>query len=308
MIKEKLFENGYLVFLISTISCLLWGSAFPSLKISYQLLEISNTYYAYKLLFAGYRFFIASIFIFLFLFLNKESLKLNSSETKNLMFLGLLQTSFQYFFFYIGLSNSTGIKGSIIGATGTFFAVILSHFYYHNDKLSLNKVIGLIIGFCGVLLINLSKGHLDFNITITGEIFLVLAALFSSVSSIFAKNLSKSINPVKITAYQMFFGSIVLLLLSSFEVGLFSLNFSKTTILLLLYLSFLSATAFTLWYQLLKHNSVSTISIYKFQIPIFGTILSSLFLKSEGMSFNVLISLLFVSLGIIFVNRQKKTN
>jgi len=308
MRREELFKNGYFVFFMSTISCFLWGSAFPSLKISYKLLEISNSYYANKLLFAGYRFFIASIFIFIFLLFNRENLRINNTEAKNLIYLGLLQTSFQYFFFYIGLSNSTGIKGSIIGATGTFFAVILSHFYYHNDKLSLNKIIGLIIGFCGVLLINLSKGNLDLSITLTGEIFLVLAALFSSLSSIIAKNLSGAINPIKVTAYQMFFGSIVLLIFSSFKVGLFSLNFTKTTILLLLYLSFLSATAFALWYQLLKHNPVSKISIYKFQIPIFGTILSALFLKSESISFNVVISLIFVSLGIIFVNRQKKIN
>ena len=60
--------------------------------------------------------------------------------------LGLTQTSLQYLFFYLGLAHTTGVKSSIMNATGTFFSVLLAHFIYKNDRLSYNKVLGCVVG------------------------------------------------------------------------------------------------------------------------------------------------------------------
>ncbi len=63
--------------------------------------------------------------------------------------LGATQTALQYVFFYIGVANTTGVKSSIMNSTVTFFSVILAHYIYKNDKLSMQKIMGCIVGFIG---------------------------------------------------------------------------------------------------------------------------------------------------------------
>lgn len=70
--------------------------------------------------------------------------------------LGIFQTTLQYIFFYIGLAYTTGIRSSIINGTGAFFSILLAHFIYKNDRLNVNKIVGCIVGFIGVIIVNLN--------------------------------------------------------------------------------------------------------------------------------------------------------
>ncbi|WP_176546968.1 EamA family transporter, partial [Salmonella enterica] len=79
----------------------------------------------------------------------------------------------QSLFFYIGLAFTSGVKGSIMNATGTFFSVLLAHFIYQNDRFSYNKTLGCILGFAGVMVVNVSTG-LDFRFNLPGEGSVVL--------------------------------------------------------------------------------------------------------------------------------------
>ncbi len=167
------------------------GSAFPSLKVGYDILDLNNQTYLYKVLFAGYRFLLASLMILTYGTLKGMLVPLSKRILGHLAVLGILQTSLTYILFYIGLSNTTGVKGSILIGTGTFFAIIFAHFYYHDDKLSLNKILGLVVGFIGVIIISLSKGSLDFGFKFTGEGFMIISSMVTAVASLYAKELSK---------------------------------------------------------------------------------------------------------------------
>ena len=72
---------------------------------------------------------------------------------------------------------------------------------------------------------------------------------------------------------------------------------------LLVYSALLSAVAFTLWYTLLKYNKPGEITMFRFLIPVSGSILSAIFLK-EKITLQVLISLISIVIGIILVNRE----
>ena len=65
------------------------------------------------------------------------------SQWKGIALLGLVQTTGQYIFFYLGLANTTGVKGSILYALATFFVVIFAHFLFPDDKMTLQKIVGL---------------------------------------------------------------------------------------------------------------------------------------------------------------------
>jgi len=308
MRERDIFTNKYVVPLLAILSCLLWGTAFPSLKISYQALEIGKNDYFLKMLFASYRFFIASLLLLSYQGLSKGkgSFRLKAIDFKPLLLLGLLQTTLQYFFFYNGLANTSGAKASILGTTGTFLTVILAHFIYKDDKLSFQKGIGLLVGLLGVIVVNLKKGSFDFSFTLLGEGFLISSAVVATIASIMAKSLTNRIDPMLVTAYQMLLGSVTLFLISITKVKALGLNFTISSLLLLIYLAMISAVGFALWYTLIKYNPLGYITIYKFVIPVSGVFFSSLLLAEESLNLNMLFSLLLVSIGIIIINYRKK--
>lgn len=306
MDKKDILTNKFYVILLAIFSSILWGSAFPVLKISYDKLGILPEDIYSKILFAGMRFFIASLFIFVMVvFILKESIKIDKKILAELFLLGLLQTSLQYFFFYNGLAFTTGMKGAILASSGTFFVVILAHFIYKDDKLNLKKIVGLISGFVGILLVNWGKAGLSLTFNVRGEGFLIIAGLVSAFGTIIAKRLSRNIHPFIVTAWQMLLGSSVLLTIGFGGTKEF-LNFSPLTLGLLLYAAFLSATAFSLWYALLKYNRAGEISLYKFMIPVSGSFLSALLIPKEDFTLYMIAALGLVALGIVFVNYRRK--
>jgi len=303
---EKTFTKKRNILIISLICTALWGSAFPALKISYERLALEITDIYSRIYLAGIRFFLASVLVFLYgKFIFKVDINVRRESIKPIILLGLLQTSLQYFFFYIGIANTTGIKSAIIQASGTFFVVIAAHFLYSDDKINKRKIISLILGFVGVLVVNMNKGF-DLNFEFIGEGFLLISALVSAIATIYVKDISGRINSILLTGGQMFSGSLLLLLVGKIGMKGSNLIFDGLSLMLLLYTAFLSATAFVLWYILLKYNKAGEVSIYRLFIPIFGSILSAIFIKNEAFTLNIVIGLILVILGIFVLNLKRE--
>lgn len=119
------------------------------------------------------------------------------------------------------------------------------------------------------------------------------------------KNSRHELDRVLLTAYQMFIGSLILIFIALFKISPFSLNFTFKGVLLIIYLAFVSAAAFGIWFNLIKYNRLGYISIYRFSIPVSGALLSALMLAEETLSFRAIIALIMVSFGIIMINRRK---
>jgi drug/metabolite transporter (DMT)-like permease len=300
---ETFFKSRIGIWVTAVLVCFLWGSAFPFIKLSYSLLDIGQGEFFEQVLFAGYRFFLASLMLTIFLAIRERQVTFVKGSLPALIQVGFFQTTLQYVLFYIGLSYSTGIQGSIITGSGTFFSVLLAHYMYSNDRMSTRRVVGLLLGFAGVLLASSTKGKLQFSFGL-GEIALLISAFSNSLGGILAKNRAATLNTIYLTSYQMLLGSLVLLLLGASGAGLFPFTFTWLSFAYLLYLAFLSAAGFALWNTLLKHNKVGKVSMYFFLVPVFGVLLSAFFLQ-ETIHIVVFMALLLVALGIIIVNREK---
>lgn len=309
--KEKninIFKNKYTVVLLAIIACILWGSAFPSLKVSYSLLNIENSGPFTKMLFASFRFMLASFMLLAFIIIKSgfKKLKLKKEIFYKLIVLGLIQTFGQYAFFYNGLAKTTGVKSSILVTSGIFFTVIASHFLYSDDKLNKIKSFGLALGFTGVIIINLSRGDVNFVFNLTGEGFIIMTGVMSTVAILYVKHLSDNIDTMIITAYQMLFGSVTLFGVSLMGTNINSIQFNTKSSFLLVYLAFISAAAFALWYSLIKYNKVGYITIYKFITPVSGVFLSAFFLVNEYINIYAIIALILVSIGIVIINMPEE--
>lgn len=290
------------IVVLAVLCTLLWGSAFPGVKIGYELFKIETSDLGGKLLFAGLRFTLAGMITTLFAFyFHKKVVVPTKKNWKGILVLGFIQTFMQYVFFYIGLSNTTGSKGAIVNATGTFITVILAFICYKNEKISLMKILGCIIGFVGIIIVNFDKNE-AISFSLQGEGFLLFAAVTFAVGSIVSKYIAKEEDPIILTGYQMMFGGALLIFLALLCHGKIQ-GFSLQAALILLYLALLSAIAFTIWMTLLKYNSVSKISIFNSLIPVFGVILSSTFLGDNIINIQSLVALIFVSSGIYIVNK-----
>lgn len=305
MNKENFFTSKKVIIIFAMICCFLWGSAYPAIKIGYEVFNIAENNLSSKIVFAGYRFVLAGIIVLvLAIILKKKVFKLNKKQIMQLIVLGITQTTLQYTFFYIGLSYTTGVNAAILNGTGTFFSIIIAHFLYKNDRISLNKILGCIIGFAGVILVNFN-GNFSGGFSLKGDILIVLSTLVTSAAVIYGKTLSQKQDTFIITGYQLFIGGVILTVLGiSFGGHLSGFNLESTT--LLIYMSALSATAFSLWTLLLKYNKVGKIAVFYFLIPVFGTILSSIFLNENIFSIKTFIALILVCIGIFLVNKQKR--
>lgn len=304
--KEELLQKGWVVALLAMICCFLWGSAFPCVKIGYGLFSIAAEDIASQILFAGARFTLAGLLtIAIGSVLSRRVLVPQRSSWGMVLRLCLAQTVIQYLLFYIGLANTSGVKASIIEASNVFLSILISALIFHYEKLGIGKILGCLLGFAGVVLINLNGTGIDGSMALMGEGFIFLSTLSYALSSVLIKKYSQNENPVTLSGYQFTMGGIIMAAVGLLMGGKLQ-GFTAASTLLLVYMALISAVAYSLWGILLKHNPVSKVAVYGFMNPVFGVILSAVLLKEQNQAFTVqgLISLVLVCIGIYVVNRD----
>ena len=165
----------------------------------------------------------------------------------------------------------------------------MSSLLYKLEKLTAVKIAGCILGFSGIIVINLGGlSGVSFNFLGDGFIFLCTCAE----------------DPVMLSGWQFVFGGAVLTVIGFLMGGRLG-HMSAKAFLMLLYLAFVSAAAYSLWAVLLKHNPVSKVAIFGFMNPVCGVLLSTILLDEKGI-FGVqgIAALILVCSGIFIVQRK----
>lgn len=296
-------------FAAALFCCILWGSASPAIKIAYELFGIGPDETASRLMLAGARFVIAGIMVILFgSVINRRFLRPQPVSLKPVLILSFLQTVGQYFFFFMALAHTTGVRGSIINAAGNFLTILFAVYIFRLEKMTVRKIVGCLVGFSGIIMIlgggaALMEGG---GISFAGEGAMLTADVFYAMSGCCIKIFSKKEDPVVLSGYQFFVGGLILFVIGRIMGG--TLVFATPSCWgNLIYMGFISAGAYTIWGILLKYNPVSRISILGFMNPVMGVLLSAAFLgeNREAFSLTGLFSLVLVSAGIIIVNLSK---
>jgi len=305
--KKSIWNRTYFIILIASFCCLLWGSAFPCIKIGYRLFDISSESSAAQILFAGIRFALSGVMVIIAgSFLNRKFLFPNSIKSFYCcLLLCLFQTIGQYIFFYIGLAHTSGSNAAVVEATNTFFSILWACIIFKTEKLSFWKMAGCFVGFAGVCMIELHGTDLsEFKFNFLGDGFILMACLMSSFVPSLLKKFSKIETPFVLSGYQFLFGGIIMALFAFLFGGrIAEPEAGFKAFGLLTYMAFISACAYTLWSLLLKSNEVSKVSVFGFMNPVFGFILSAMILEESNSAFSLagIGSLILVSLGIILV-------
>jgi drug/metabolite transporter (DMT)-like permease len=289
------------------IAALLWGSAFPGIKRGYSLLGIDPEQgLGDALAFAGIRFLVAGLMLLGGAWIFRLGVVVRGPGALwRLGLLGLIQTTLQYTTFYIGMVYTTGVKASIIVASGSFFLAGLSPLFYTDDKLNARRATGLVMGFGGVVVANLARTtSVDLEVEWLGDGLILVAGLCSAVASLLSKKLVQDIHPVVVNGYQATFGALVLLCVAAPSTDLEMARIDVELVVLMLYLAVVTATAFTLYYLVVKFHDLSRVAAYRFLIPLSGVGLSAALIPGESLQWSLALAAGLVGAGIWVVNRR----
>lgn len=307
--KKEFMTKTVVVWIGALICCALWGSAFPCIKLGYAMMEIDSSDMATQILYAGYRFTLAGILaIIIGSFVNRRLLVPSKKAIHKVIILSMFQTVLQYFFFYIGLAHTDGTKASIIEGMNVFVAIVISGLIFRMERINARKIIGCVIGFAGVVIVNIPGSGFDFNMSILGEGFIFFSTISYAFSSVMLKRYAAEENTVMLSGWQFVVGGIIMSLGGLLLGGRIN-DFSKDGIMMLVYLALVSAVAYSLWSILLTYNPVSRVAVFGFMNPVIGFILSAILLKERNaFSLVAFVSLALVCAGIYVVNKEKAVN
>ncbi len=296
------------VCLLALFCCFLWGSAFPGIKTGYRLMHIATGETASQIFYAGLRFTLAGILVILAGSVSARKFLLPERKTiPKILLLAAFQTYGQYLFFYVGLAHAPGVRASILEGVSSFVAILFAACVFRMEKLTGRKIIGCLLGFAGVVIISFAPAASSAGFSFNGEGFILISTVMYALSSAMIKLFSEREDPVLLSGWQFLTGGVALTL-SGMAAGGRIGNFTGQGAILLLYLAFLSAAAYTVWGVLLKYNPVSKVTIFGFANPVFGALLSAAVLEEGSfLSGRSVAALTLVCAGIAVVNAPKNS-
>ena len=297
MDKVPFYKNTYF---LAIVCCFLWATAFVGIKIGLK--------YSQPLQFAGIRFFISGCLLLAFIPKAKFSFKVIKENAKLIALVGVLQTTLVYSLFYTGLGFVPASLGAMLVGSGPLFAAIIAHIFIKNDKLTVKKTGIILLGFSGIVIISLGKGFstsADGFIWV-GIILLLINNIIGGLANVVVSQRSGKISAILLSSLSLMFGGFLLILISFIFETWELHNYPIEYYLSLTWLSFLSATAITLWFVLLKRPGVkvSDLNVWKFIIPVLGAILSWLIMPDESPDATSIIGMIIIGLSLLLLNSR----
>lgn len=276
---------------------LLWGTLFPMVKRGFSIYEIEGI--GSILYFAGVRFTFGGVVICGFsLIKNREIFNSVKSYIVPILLSGLFAIILHYTFTYAALSSTGGSKTAILKQIGALFYVCLSFLFFKEEKFSVKKIVGALMGLLGIVAINFDFKSASFNI---GDLFIVLASLCTVASNVISKKALKEVNPVALTGISQLFGGMVLLGIGKCLGG--TMSFSLESSPVMIYICIASIISYLLWFVNVKSGDLSKLFVIKFAEPVFACVFSAMLLGESIFNVQYLLAFVLISGGIYVVNK-----
>lgn len=309
METKGVFQHPVWAAVLALSAAILWGWAFPIIKLGFAEFGITADMTGSKMLFAGIRFSVAGIIILSVARVARRSFGLKEEGRANiwgsslfLLAFTLLNTTLHYAFFYIGMSHSPGSRAAILNSLSVFVLVVLACMFFKSDKLTLRKMTGCALGFAGILALNLS-GEESGSFTLLGDGMIILNTLCSAGAGLMTRGVGRRVDVFVGTGYSLAFGG-ALLVVPGLLMGGTLPNVTIVGLLYLLMLIGISTIGFTLYNKLLTCNPVGKIAIWNSLIPIVGAAASCLCLH-ETFVWNYAVAATLTTVGIYVINKGK---
>ncbi len=289
--------------LLTILVMALWGSLFPFIKIGYQAFQISSDSIPDILMLAGLRFLVSGIIVCGYNLIRREQLSVpKKKQVFNIVVAGLFSIVLHYAFTYIGISTTDSSETALIKQLGVLLYVCFAFLFFKDEKFSVLKILGAIVGFTGIIAINCNPGGIHFS---TGDILIVLASFCTVISNVITKKTVSGNSPFWVTGISHFSGGVILLVAALCMGAKFPV-FTLHSTLVFAYICAASITGYTLWYYVLSKDSLSKMFIVKLSEPLFACIFGALLLRENILKVQYLVAFILIAVGIALGNKSEK--
>ena len=288
MTQPKLLD-----YLLLVLLALIWASAFFNIKIA--------TYSFGPVTIAFLRVFFGAIPVLLLCYYKDIKIEAFSRDWYWFALIGFINLVAPFFLIAYGIKSVQSNLAAILMSTTPLSSTVLGHFYTKNEKFNFIKTFGILIGFSGILYLFSDNLLIDENNFISA-LLILLGSTCYVIGGVLTLKISKKKNE-NVTGSILIWATIILIPLVSFIEQPWNISPRLDSTISVVYLGLVSTgMAWLLRFRILVNNGLIFQSQVSYLIPIFGTILSYIFLK-ELITTKVLVSLIAVSIGIYFVRK-----
>ena len=299
---KSIFQQPLWVTIFALTAAIAWGWAYPLIKLGFSEFAISADMTASKMLFAGIRFCLSGLIVLAIAGSKKRDFKVRKPiDWWYILLFCMMNTTLHYAFFYFGLSHSEGSRAAILNSLSVFSVVIFACIFFKSDRMTVKKIIGCIVGFAGILSLNLG-GAESGKFTWLGDGMIILNALCGASASLLTRGLGKRVDVFVGTGYSLAIGG-ALLIIPGLMMGGELPQITLLGITYLLLLIAISTLGFTLYNKLLTCNPVGKVAIYNSLIPVVGAVTSCLCLD-ETFYIKYMIAGALAAGGIYIINKS----
>ncbi len=303
MNKSKLSEIFKTV-ILPLIPMVLWGSLFPMIKIGYEAFAIKDDNIPDIIMFASLRFTVCGLILCAICLVKRERFATPAkSNLIKILLVGLFSIVLHYAFTYVGLAFTDSSKTALLKQLGVLFYICFAFLFFKDEKFSILKIVGAIVGFIGLIAINTTSQGITFSF---GDILIILASVCTVISSVMNKGVVKNNSPFWITGISQLGGGVILLIAALIMQGRIP-KITPWAVLVFLYICTASMVAYVLWSYLMRTVSLSKLFIIKFAEPLFACLFGAWWLGEDIFKVQYLLAFILISAGIILGNKANET-
>jgi len=287
------------------IACLLWSTAYAGIKLG---LKFDTPFH-----FSGIRFIISGLIILPFTVRPSTFIRMIIENWKVVAWVTFLQIVVNYSLFYHGLNLVPGALGAVIYGAQPLIIAVVAAAMHKDDRLTKRKILTILFGISGVILISAGRQafKLGTALELLGIVMILIANVATGISNVMISLNSKDMNPFVLSASSLFFGGIILYLISIPVEGRPKGPLPAEYWLILAWLCFMAASAFSIWYKLLQRPGVrvSELNLWKFITPVSGAGLSWLLIPDEHPEWLTISGMVIITVSLIiyYTNNKDET-
>ena len=291
-------EPKILDYALLTILALIWSSAFFNIKIA--------TYSYGPVAIAFLRTFFGAIPVIGLCLFKKIKIEAFSKDWYWFALIGFINLVIPFFLIAYGVQKVQSNLAAILMASTPLSATVLAHFFINNEKINLLKILGVLIGFSGIIFLFSDNILINEN-NFSSALLILIGSTFYVIGGLLTIKISNKKNE-NVTASILIWATLFLIPLTIFFEKPWNLNPSLESTMSIIYLGVVSTgLAWLLRFKILKNNGLVFQAQVAYLIPIFGIILGYIFLK-EIITPKVLVAVAAVIIGIYFVKKSNNNN
>jgi drug/metabolite transporter (DMT)-like permease len=279
------------IILVYALACLIWGSTWMAIKLGLDSLT--------PFVSVGLRFSFAALFILIFMKIKRMKIQKDKLSIKLYLQMAFFSFVIPYGLVYWGEQYIPSGLASVLFAINPFFVTIFSFYMLSQEKITPYKIIGMIVGFIGILVIFYQDITNTAAFVIWGMVAIILSALIQGWIQVVVKKYGQHLNSFTMNYYPMLIAGITMLIFGLLTENLTYIRIDSNAVISVLYLAFFgSMIVFTCWYWLLKRVSVIVLSLISFITPVIALILG-IILLNEVFTTNDFLGSLLVIVGLM---------